>query len=850
MTSAKPNPPLNVNDEISSLIATLHATSQRLEELTAGEVDGVADSDGHTFLLRHVQEELRHNDTIRQSTILNALPAHIALLDSQGRIVSANQAWQQFCNVNAPQYAEYGVGANYLEACDNTQGEYAVTAQEAAAGIRAIQQGVTRHFSLEYPYQSPTHKRWFLLTASPLADGLANGVVVMRLDITERKRAEMELRESERGATASRADTAAVRDIAARLQAILDTVVDGIITIDERGKMETFNTPAERIFGYAAKEVMGHHVNMLLPQSDQDGHDVCFAINQASGKEQISQNRREEIGLRKDGTTFPLDFSISEMMLGRERHFTAVVRDITERKVAEREVAQARTEAERANAAKNIFLANMSHEIRTPINGVIGMVEVLQESSLSSAQMEMADIIRDSSFALLDVINDILDFSKIESGKFEIDHLPMCVAEVVEKVGEILGRLAVKKKVELTLFTDPAIPGVLMGDPGRLRQILINLTNNAIKFSSETQRPGRVTVRVLLVESSPKNVRVEFQISDNGIGIDKESLARIFASFVQADISTTRKYGGTGLGLVISRQLASMMGGDIRVSSEPGIGSLFTVSLPLDLATKQADPRQQSRLVKAGLQRVPDQQKPPRSVLNRRTGQILVAEDNEINQKVILHQLTLLGYAAEIAMDGREALDLWQKGDYAMLLTDLQMPNMDGYDLAIAIRRAEGSHGHLPIVALTANALKSEAQRCREVGMDDYLTKPLLLDQLQAMLEKWLPNPIFAVLDQTVLPKQFGQHVELIAQLSRDYQVSAKKTAEEIRAAIVSGDWNALSRCAHSLKSSSRAVGALALGEVCQQLERAGKEAQSDVVQALATEFEQALAAVLNAMKH
>ena len=860
----------DINEEISALIDTLHATSRRLEELTAGEVDGVTDGDGQTFLLRHVQEELRHNDTIRQATILNALPAHIALLDSQGRIVSVNQAWQRFGIANAPHYAEHEIGDNYLDACDNAQGSYAMTASETAAGIRSVQQGTTQHFSLEYPFQSSSGKRWFLLTASPLADGLANGIVVMRLDITQRKRRELELRESERGATASRADTAAVRDIAARLQAILDTVVDGIITIDEFGRTETFNPPAERIFGYDANEVVGRSINMLMPQPIQGNQDTWFGRIRTNDETGISDTGREVTGLRKDGSTFPLELSMCEMLLGSERHYTAVVRDITERKVAEQEVAAAKTEAERANAAKNTFLANMSHEIRTPMNGVIGMVEVLQQSSLSHAQMEMANIIRDSSFALLDVINDILDFSKIESGKLEIDHITMCVADVVEKVGEILDRLALKKMVALTLFTDPAIPEELMGDPGRLRQILINLTNNAIKFSSDTERPGQVSVRVLLVESGSKSVRLEFQIADNGIGIDKGSLARIFASFVQADISTTRKYGGTGLGLVISRQLASMMGGDITVSSEPGVGSLFTVTLTLQRAADQANTVRQSDAERFSSVRAPDTSQPAHVVVRQSSGLILVAEDNEINQKVILYQLGLLGFDAELAHDGREALSLWQAGHHALLLTDLQMPNLDGYDLAIAIRRAEGADRHLPIIALTANALKSEAQRCKEAGMDDYLTKPVLLDQLQSMLQKWLPNldqanpaealvnmlpadptaiPLFAVLDRTALPKQFGQHEAPLSELYEDYQLSAIQTAEEIRAALELGDWKAVSRCAHKLKSSSRAVGAQALGEFCQKLERAATDDRVDA-RSLAAEFEQALAAVLDALKH
>ncbi len=981
MTPVKPHPPQDANEEIVTLIETLRSTERRLEELTGGEVDTVADRDGRTFVLRHIRERLRHNDAVRQDTILDALPAQIAVLDSLGRIVAVNKPWQQFVDANTPQFEGMGIGASYLDTCDNALGDVADSVQKSAAGIRAIQQGAADHFSLEYSWNTPTRQYWFLLTASPLTDELPNGVVVMRLDITERKLAERDARESERDAIASRADTVAVRDIAARLQAILDTVVDGVITIDTHGNVETLNPAAERIFGYAASEVIGHNVSMLMPKpfkGDSEAH--------------IIRTGHEVMGLRKDTSTFPLELSISDMMLGNECHYTWLVRDITGRKAAEQEVAAARTEAERANAAKKTFLANMSHEIRTPMNGVIGMIEVLQQSNLNRPQMEMANIIRESSFALLDVINNILDFSKIEAGKLDIINLPTCIADVVEKVCEVLDSLAASKNVELTLFTDPAIPGQVTGDPGRLRQILINLASNAIKFSSATPRPGRVSVRALLVESNAEEVRLEFQVADNGIGLDEDDMARIFTPFVQADTSITRKYGGTGLGLVISRQLADMMGGDIRVSSEPGVGSLFSVNLPFALPPGQTNTGHQPGLlvglsclvlghtaviaddlaaylthsgamverttdtaiasqwitsrpsgrpivvidsgiasplleelratalahaesdthfvairrgqrrglreednhlvsvdgnilnhrtlldavaIAAGLTPAPRKEVPdvaevyPATLsgvaVRRRGGRILVAEDNEINQSVILHQLALLGYVADLAGDGREALARWHLGDHALLLTDLQMPNMDGYQLTAAIRRDEGDDQHLPIVALSANALKSEELRCRAEGMDDYLTKPVLLEHLQSMLEKWLPvtgkgdiaadiveespaSQHFSVLDRRILPKLIGNDPALIARFFMDYQRSAHKAVEEIRAAIALGHWSASSKTAHKLKSSSRAIGALALGEVCQQLEQAARVGNADTSLVLAAELEVALAAVIDAM--
>ena len=839
----------------------------------------------------------------------------------------------------------------------------------------------------------PQGRLWFELSISRMparADQEAHFICLSR-DITERKNTERELHESELVAVASRVEATAIRNSAARLQAILDTVVDGVITIDERGKIETFNPAAERIFGYAAADMVRRDAIMLMPKAYHSHYYSFLAHYRTSDEAHIICTESEIIGLRNGGLKFPLDLSISRMMLGNECHYTGVVRDITERKEREREVIIARIEAERANAAKNIFLANMSHEIRTPMNGVIGMIEVLQQSSLSGTQMEMVEIIRESSFALLDVINDILDFSKIEAGKLEIDLVPMGVTDVVEKTCEIMARMAQKKEVELTLFTDPVIPGQLMGDPGRLRQILINLTNNAIKFSSRKEVPGRVSIRVLVTGKTPGHVILDFRVTDNGIGMDAATRARLFAPFIQADVSTTRNYGGTGLGLAISRQLVSMMDGTIDVQSEPGTGSLFSVKIPFavlteepvpdtqlvaglaclvvgardgiagDLATylaygnavvdQTSDPSHALRWVAnrpvglgviiidtvdtnplldelvATVRGFPENdirfvqinhdwhQKPPEerdklisieaNVLTRQAllkavaiaagrvsvqeqevlsgnskrplrelssetilrqgSRILVAEDNEINRSVILHQLTLLGYRADLAIDGSDALTRWKHGDYALLLTDLQMPTMDGYELVGAIRHEEGADRHLPIVAMTANALKSEELRCKAAGMDDYLTKPVVLHQFQAMLEKWLPIPTqdepgtttgetptegkhFALLDRTALPKQIGDDPAMIARFFKDYLHSAQEMAHEIRAAIVLGNWEAAGNGAHKLKSSSRAVGAMALGEACHQLERAGKDGDAVAVLMFATEFEHALAAALDEM--
>ncbi len=625
------------------------------------------------------------------------------------------------------------------------------------------------------------------------------------------------------------------------------------------------------------------------------------------------------------------------------------------------ELERARAAAEEGTRAKSAFLAAVSHEIRTPMNGVIGMLDVLHQSSLRGDQVEMVDLIRDSANALLAIIEDILDFSKIEAGKLDIDAAPMNVEDIVEKACGLLDKLALKKGVELTMFFDPAIPEQVVGDALRLRQVLINLIGNAIKFSSGEGRRGRVTVDTRWDTSHSPPV-LQCTVRDNGIGIDEATQARLFHSFAQADAATTRRFGGTGLGLAISHRLMTLMGGTIAVRSSAGHGATFTVRLPCeavgsgrgalplghlaglrcivagqgDLAERHAvylrhegaavervddlaaahartlaqpqpvpmwivesSDAPQNREVLAALAGAEEAARPAAvvlvergrrrawriapdgwavldgNVLGRRrfvqgvaaaagrlprvaespavvaTGKplsradavrrgrlVLVAEDNPTNQKVVQRQLTLLGVAADIAGDGREALRRWRMGTYAAVLTDVHMPVMDGYELAAAIRAEEqGGRRRTPIVGLSANAVKDEAQRCRAQGMDDYLSKPVRLQLLGEMLERWLPGreapahpgaevPGAApVLDARQLVPFVGNDQFVLEDLLQEFRRGAAQALAQVLEAHRRRDADVIVATAHRLRSSASAIGADGLGRLCEGMEAAGGRA-------------------------
>ncbi|MDO8960404.1 MAG: ATP-binding protein, partial [Rhodocyclaceae bacterium] len=663
------------------------------------------------------------------------------------------------------------------------------------------------------------------------------------------------IRRQLRAAEASRAALAASNE---RIRAILDSIGEGLHGIDLNGNFVFANPPAITMLGWDLPELLGQPAHALMHHTRADGSpypkEECHVY--ATSRDGVLRHVEDEVFWRKDGTSFPVAYTSTAMRNAAGELAGVVVSflDITARKQAEQALIAAKNAADLANRSKDSFLATMSHEIRTPLGGLLGMLELLSLSPLNREQTETLQTARDSGHSLLRILNDILDWSKIEEGKLELTPQATSIEQLVTEIANTYAHVASANSVMLTRQVDLRLSSALMVDPLRLSQVLNNFVSNAIKFS----HGGRVEIRGELVERRDAAEEVRFAVQDTGIGIEPEVQQRLFLRYGQASATTARMYGGTGLGLAICRRLATLMGGRIALDSAPGRGSTFsiTLTLPIAKAVVETAPGPAERTATASEPHVVHGAAATDAPL------VLVVDDNPVNRKLLARQLGLLGLRAATAENGQAALSLWRDGRYALVITDCHMPELDGYALTRAIRASEAvaARPRTPIFAWTANALRDEIEKCRAAGMDELLVKPADLAQLKQVLAKWLlivaearpehplaPAPQAGsppAVDVSVLAAQVGDDPATLREFLLDFRASAVGIAAELAAAIAAGDAPRVGALAHKLKSSARAVGALALGEICAELEKAGKVGRVGALAGMMAKLDAEMAAV------
>jgi PAS domain S-box-containing protein len=515
------------------------------------------------------------------------------------------------------------------------------------------------------------------------------------------------------------------------LRLVVEAAPIAIIVADDEGLITLLNERGARVFGYEPGELLGRPVESLVPERFRGGHEALRDKHLRESMARVIGEDRDLYGLCKDGSEVALEIGLHPIATPQGNFTLAVVTDITERKNAEE--LRRRDRALDASELKSQFVATMSHELRTPLNAIIGTAELLGNSLLDERQRAYVASIETSAEALLAVISTILDFSKIWAGRVDLEAQDFELAALLTAAAGVVAQKVQHKGLTLETYVDPRIPRALRGDPDRLRQILLNLVGNAVKFTAR----GHIAIRALPAEVSGQYVTVRFEVADTGIGIAPEILPQLFSPFVQGDGSASRKYGGTGLGLSISKRLVELMQGAIGVTSEPAAGSLFWFTARLGRVgggARQPEPRRETQMIDGIVEALGGD-----AAAGRSNPEVLVAEDNAGLQTVLVHQFEVLGVPLTLVGDGMEAVAAVRRKRFALVFMDCQMPNLDGFAATRAIRDDERTTGlHVPIVAVTANAFKEDRQVCLAAGMDDYLSKPVRINDFRTMIERWI----------------------------------------------------------------------------------------------------------------
>ena len=746
--------------------------------------------------------------------LLEALPVGVALVDAKLDVVLANEASRRL----------QGSGAELLRAGKSIvelfrhhakTGVYGPGDADELLTARLARTRDARPFVVE---RQMTDGCIVEIRGTQLPDGHR---LTTYTDMTEQHRAEAALRESE----------TRNREQAVFLQTLLDTLPVGVSLVDKNFELVVGNQaclhlldmPPEMYHKGMPIETVIRHI------AERGGYGPGDPETHVAARMALARDPKPHCfeRVRRDG----LVLEVRGVPLA-DGSMVSVYTDITERKHAERSLREARDAAEAGSRAKSAFLAVMSHEIRTPMNAVIGLLELLRLSALDAEQVETVDTVRESSKSLLRLIDDVLDFSKIEADKLELQTEPASLVELFDSVQHNFAGVASQKGVQLRCRVDAHIAPALLLDRLRLRQIVNNLLSNAIKFTAQ----GLVELRAELLEQHDAHDEVRITVRDTGVGIEPLALTRLFEPFSQADQAIERRYGGTGLGLAICKRLAKLMGANIDLQSTPGVGTCFSLTLRLRHA-EQVQRQVEAPMPMEAMAKMLRRRDTPSVDAARAEGRlILVVDDHPVNRRILARQLNVLGYAAQTASDGEEALKLWRHGGFGLVLTDCQMPGMDGYQLARAIRALEPrGAARVAIVACTANVAHEVTELCRVAGMDEALTKPVELARLKPMLDRWLravelPEPALPQEPPEPLATDFGSLAELThgnAALERDLLDDFRRSnADDLKAAAQAVQTVSITdvrRVAHRIRGAARTIGASALAQAAENLEQAAQ---------------------------